>query len=194
MGRPRKEPLTTEEQQELEDKLNEANAKLAATVPDKPSIDKPYTKTEIDEHATTGTVIGNPRQKLVTGHNEADLQEWEMWKCELKLRGAMVLPETGQSWSTPAEIIPTKLEKPSMRANDKTFQTMNKQINFRELREGQIFYYFPKGTIEPSKKYQCGYWVEVLNKGRADEQRLVHIDVIGNDRVTGKPANWREKL
>lgn len=180
--------------EELEAELNEANAKLAATVPEKPAIDKPYTREEIEAHAKTGTVIGNPRQKLVTGHNEADLQEWEMWKCELKLRGSMTLPEINQNWATPAEIIPTKLEKPAMKANNKTFQTINKQINFRELREGQIFYYFPKGTIEPSKKYPCSYWVEVINKGRADEQRLVRIDVIGNDRVTGKPANWREKL
>ena len=184
MGRPRKE-LTPDETLELEDKLNEANAKLAATVPDKPIKPQPYSRSEIADFKKDGHLVGKADQPLVLGHNEEDLQCWELVKCEMRTM-LQTIPEVGKEWAVPVSITPTRIEKPNMRGNDKTFQAMNNQIDFRYRREDALFYYLPKGYLEMSKTYDCSYWVEIQNRGRVDETRHVRLDVIGFPRITGK--------
>ena len=171
---------------ELEQQLNAANAKLAAQIPDKPEIKRPYNRSEIEAFAKEGHVVGKADQQLVTGHNIADLQKWDLVRCEMKIRLATV-PEINKEWTIPVSITPLKVERPNLRGNDKTFQNMNKQVDFRYRREDMLFYYLPSGSYEFSKTYEAGYWIEVLEKGRAGETKHVRLDVKDIPRVTGTP-------
>lgn len=184
MARPKKE-LTPDESDALLDQLNEANAKLAAQVPDKPVKVQPYSRAEIAEFGKYGHLVGKADQPLVLGHNEEDLQAWELVKCEMQIRLSNI-PEINKEWAIPVSLTPLKVEKPNMRGNDKTFQTMNKQVDFRYRREDALFLYLPKGYLEMSKKYECHYWIEMQDKGKVSETAHVRLDVIGYPRITGK--------
>src|ERR1700677_954844 len=106
--------------EQLQAELNEANSKIVALTPEVAEKKKPYTAAEIAAHTKSGHVIGLPHQKLSLGHDEADLQKWDMWVCELKLKLKMI-PELGKERAVPDTITPLRIVKNTQVGNDRTF-------------------------------------------------------------------------
>lgn len=172
---------------ETEKKLLNAQAALLDAA-EKKLPPKPYTSEEMAEHKAAGHVIGMPTQKLSTGHNAEDLQKWDLWKVQLKVRGPVFIPEIDQKWAVPHEITPMKIERPGLSGNDISFQKMNCQFDFRNMRteNDDWLIYLPSGMLEAGKTYKCDYWIKTVDAGKVSETKLCLIDIIGYDRIIGK--------
>ncbi len=171
--------------EQLQQELLETKAQLNDAKPEIAAKPKPYTKAEIDEHHKNGHVIGAPNQKLSEGHDLEDLQEWEQWECEVGLTDIGKLPETGLEHSVPHSITPTKPHKKGLKGTNKTFQTMNKQTDFRYAGIGKpILYYLPKGKLEAGKKYDAHYGIEITKSQQGDKKH-VRMYVEACPEITG---------
>ncbi len=178
---------------ELQQELLEAKAQIADLKPEVAPKKKDYSKSEIDAFKKEGHIIGNKSQKLSEGHDEEDLQKWDMWLVELDLADVGKLPEIGEAWSIPISLIALKKEKSGKVGNDKNFQEQNKSVNFRERGANkQLFMNFPQNTVEAGKKYDCHYWVETTGIG-INNKKNVHLLVKEFPQVTGAStdkSNW----
>jgi hypothetical protein len=172
--------------EQLQAELNEANAKLVNALPDPVAKPKPYTKAEIAAHEKNGHMIGNPNQKLSEGHNPEDLKEWEQWECEVTLKDIGKIPETSQEHAVPESITPLKPQKIGLTGNNKTFQAMNKQIDFRHAGVGRnILYYLPKGALKAAQKYPAHYGIEVVTEPGGKTSKQVRMYVEACHEITG---------
>lgn len=176
---------TTQTLEQVQQELLETKAKLNDAKPDIAPKAKPYTKAEIAAHEKNGHVIGNPAQKLTEGHDPEDLKEWEQWECEVTLRMVGKIPETGHEHSIPEFFTLLKPHHKGLRANDKVFQTINKQTDFRYAGVGKpILYYVPAGEMKPGQKYDAHYSIEET-RGQGGTVKHVRLFLADCTRITG---------
>lgn len=187
MAKVEKGDVKTPEQ--LQQELIEAQSELLSLRPEEKPKHKPYTREEVKELAAKGHHIGAPNQKLSEGHDEEDLQSWDLCMVEMHLKDIGKLPEIGKEWSVPDFLILLKVDKKGMKASDKTFQWKNKQMDYRyPATEHRYMLHLPSGKLESGKRYECHYWVEEI-RDAGGVQKLPRLLVKEFPVVTGAPTD-----
>lgn len=175
--------------EQLEQELLEAKAQLSDAKPDIAPKKVPYTKDEIADLHKGGHHIGVPGQKLSEGHDEADLQKWDLWQCELLLKEIGKIPEIGEAWSIPDVLTPMKIVTKGKSGNNQSFQWENNQINFRERgANNQIFFNLPSGSVGAGKKYECNYFIQQTGAG-VNMKKNVRLLIKDVPQATGAPKD-----
>ena len=171
---------------DLKQEIIDLQKKVIGAAPEVKAPVKPYTQAEIAEHQKKGHIIGVAGQRLSEGHDEADLQKWDMVLCELGLK-TVLIAEVGEKWSVPSYIIPMKIERGGKVGNDKAFQWENNRVNFRERgADNRIFFHLPAGALKIGQRYDCGYWAEI-NPKDPDATPGIHLLINECPRATGAP-------
>lgn len=138
-------------------------------------------ETKVAPPIESKNVIGNKNQKLSEGHDESGLQKWEKWEIELRLKPVM---RDGKETGVPYEFYAVKLVRPNIVGDNKTFQQINKQVDYRlTSRPNYHVYHFPAGSVEAGKTYACSTYFETVGKG-VSEKSIERILFVSQEAAT----------